>query len=98
MGGQASGSILARIDAAIAELHAVRDEVAALLPASEGDGFDEADDFAPEQMIEITTAVERFNRPADSLRYLCRKENCGRKIGGRWLASVPRLRRRLNGE
>lgn len=78
---------------------AIRAEVASLLPATEGNGLvDTGDDFAPEQMIEITTAVERFNRPADSLRYLCRKENCGRKIGGRWLASVPRLRRRLNGE
>jgi hypothetical protein len=55
------------------------------------------DDLAPEHLLEISTAVERFNRPADTIRYWCRREGCGVKVGGRWMASVRRIERRLNG-
>lgn len=55
------------------------------------------DDLAPEHLIEISTAVERFNRPADSLRWMCRKQGCGVKIAGRWMASARRLQLYLNG-
>jgi hypothetical protein len=54
--------------------------------------LEDVDDFAPEHLIEISTAVERFNRPADSLRWMCRKQACGVKVAGRWMASAPRLR------
>jgi hypothetical protein len=51
---------------AIRELEAIRAAVAAL-PAPV-----EVDDFAPECLLEISTAVERFNRPVDSIRWMCR--------------------------
>jgi len=89
-------ALLDRLDAAIRELQAIRAEVAA-----DAVGYmhitPNTDDLAPDNLIEISSAVQRFNRPADSLRYLCRKESCGVKVGGRWLASVPRMQRRLNG-
>jgi hypothetical protein len=52
--------------------------------------LDADSDFASEHLIEISTAVEHFNRPADSIRWMCRKQACGVKVGGRWMASSPR--------
>jgi hypothetical protein len=83
--------LLERIDRIMAELRAVRAEVAASLPApaAEGSGDD--------PLIEVCTAVERFGWPSDTLRKWCRENGVGVKRGGRWLVSVPRLQRRLNG-
>jgi hypothetical protein len=88
--------LLRRLDAALSELHEVRAELRAAVAGAEAD--DESDDFAPEYLVEISAAVERFNRPADTIRYWCRHEECGIKRGGRWLASARRIERRLNGE
>ena len=61
-----------------------------------GNGLDEAaDDFA-EPLLDTTSASERFNFPRDTIAKWCR-EGCGRKVGGRWMASAPRIARRLNG-
>jgi hypothetical protein len=69
--------LLDRLDAIIVELNAVRAEVAALVPPPAGNGLGVGDDFTSECMIEISTAVECFNRPADTLRYWFRHEACG---------------------
>jgi hypothetical protein len=86
-----AAAILARLDAIMRELAELRVELVASLPAPvvEGNGLD-ADDFAPEYLIEISTAVAQFNRLADSIRWMCRKQACGVKVGGRWMASSPR--------
>jgi hypothetical protein len=89
-------AILERIDRAIAELQAIKAEIAASIPTTEGNGLDVSNDFA--DVIEISTAVERFNRPADTLRYWCRREGCGVKVGGRWMASPARIKRKLGVE
>lgn len=91
--------LLARIDRAIAELQAIRAEVAAAEPPA-GVRFrsPDADDLADVNLIEISTAVERFNRPADSLRWMCRTQGCGVKRGGRWLVAPARIERWLNGK
>jgi hypothetical protein len=85
---------LATIDRIMGELAALRAELAE--QAADGKNCDE-DDFAVHNLLEISTACERFNRPPDSLRWMCRKHGCGKKVGGRWLASGPRLARWLNG-
>lgn len=88
--------LLKRVDQILAALLEVRSELAASVPEA-GNGVDEADDLAPDNLIEVSTAVARFNRPPDSLRWMCRTQGCGVKRGGRWLASVPRIERYLNG-
>jgi hypothetical protein len=90
----AAADILARLDTILRELLKLRAEVVATMPAEVDNG---ADDFADGSLIEISTAVNFFNRPADTVRYWCRQGD-GKKIGGRWMASVPRIQRRLNGE
>jgi hypothetical protein len=63
-------AILARLDAIMAELQALRAEVAGAEAADEKGTHivsTLADDFAPEHLLEISTAVGRFNRPADAL-------------------------------
>jgi hypothetical protein len=99
-----AGDLLARIDRAIAELVELRGELAGFdaLNPSAAKGMDTVhtladDDLSPEHLLEVSTAVSRFNRPPDSIRWMCRKQNCGVKRGGRWLASAPRLSRYLNG-
>jgi len=94
----AGPDLLERIDRAIAELQAIRDELVASMPAPADESGIYFDDLAPEHLIEISTAVERFNRPADSLRWICRNQGCGVKVAGRWMASEPRLARYLNGK
>ena len=97
--------MLERLDRAIAELQAIR---AALSGDFRSVNVDDAkgvntahtladDDLADGSLIEISQAVELFNRPADSLRWMCRTQGCGKKIGGRWMASPARIRRHLNG-
>lgn len=84
----------------MAELAALRMELAEQAKLNAGVEFEstgEADDFAADALIEIGTAVERYGRPADSLRWMCRHQGCGVKRGGRWLVSIPRLQHRLNG-
>jgi hypothetical protein len=105
------GALVARIDRCIAELEAIRAELLTgsvcrdvatnetFRAPAEGNGADEteADDFAPQHLLEVGQAVELFNRPPDSIRWMCRQRDCGRKIAGRWMASAPRLARYLNG-
>ena len=75
-------ALLDRLDRIMAELAELRAEVAASQSTAPVNGLDAGDDFTPEHMIEISTAVERFNRPADTLRYWCRHEGCGKLSGG----------------
>jgi hypothetical protein len=93
-------ALLAKLDDLVAELARFRAELVAAMPppAAESNGLDAESDFAPEHLIEISTAVGRFNRPADTLRYWCRREGCGVKVGGRWLASPARIKRKLGVE
>jgi hypothetical protein len=93
--------LLLRLDQVLAEVVQLRGELAAYLtsaPAADGVQvrLDAADDLLPEHLIEISTAVERFNRPVDTIRFWCRQDG-GVKRGGRWLVSVPRIVRYLNG-
>jgi len=57
----------------------------------------EADDLADGNLLDTTAAQERFGYPRDTIALWCR-QGCGVKRGGRWLASVPRLQRRINGK
>jgi hypothetical protein len=75
-----AAAILERIDRCIRELEAIKAEISASLPRTSGNGLDADSNFPDGSLIEISTAVERFNRPADTLRYWCRHEGCGRKI------------------
>jgi len=87
--------MLTRIDGLAAELAALRAELEAQLPPA-GNGLDgSADDFAPEHLLEVSTASERFGVPCDTLRLWARTAGCGRKAGGRWVLSALRLRRHL---
>ena len=60
-------ALLERIDQAIAELVAIRAEVAALLPAAEGNGLDDADDLAPEHLLDTHAAAARFGFARDTI-------------------------------
>ncbi len=86
-----AASILERIDRAIAELQAIRSELAASTPAVSGNGLDVSDDFADANLVEVSYASERWNWPCDTLRLWCRQGD-GKKVGGRWLISAPRIR------
>ena len=89
--------LLERIDRIAAELAELRAEVAGLfhgvpnLP-------DDADDLAADNLIDTHSAQERFGFPRNTLAKWCRTEDLGVLQGGRWLISIPRLRRRLNGK
>lgn len=93
-------ALVERLDAVVAEVAAIRAALAAIVPAAEVDGNNptcgiedtEAADFAPENLIDTTTAAARWNRPRDTLALWCRQGD-GVKRGGRWLASVPRIQR-----
>jgi hypothetical protein len=52
------------------------------------------DDFAACNLLDSSTAAERFGLPPDRVRRWCR-EGCGVRKGGRWLASVPKFKRKL---
>jgi hypothetical protein len=88
--------LLERIDRIMAELAELRAELAGA-EAAEVENFHFADDLATGNLIEVSTAVARFNRPPDSIRWMCRTQGCGKKVGGRWLVSPLRLARYLNG-
>jgi hypothetical protein len=90
-------ALLDRIDQAIRELHAIRAEVASLLPPGVGNGLDETDDLAPDSLLDTHAASARFGYSRDSIARWAR-EGAGIKQGGRWLVSIPRLQRRLNGK
>src|SRR5262249_39252495 len=94
-----------------AELARFRAEVAALTPApaAEGNGqeilgpnlvqgFTDADHLAADNLLDTTSAKERFGYPRKTIAKRCRTGSAGVSGGGRWLVSVPRLQRRLNGK
>lgn len=92
-------SLLRRVDAVLTE---VRLALRAELAGAEADEVrnsevEIADDPAADTLIEISTAMARFNRPADSLRWMCRTQGCGVKVGGRWMCSPAAIARYLNG-
>ncbi len=93
----AQAALLKRAAALSAELTAVLNELAGYgVDISTPAGFDDTDaDLTPENLVETHVAAERFNRPRDTITYLCRVEGCGIKKGGRWLASLPRIKRYL---
>ena len=96
-----AADILARLDAIMSELAELRAEVAALIPPAEGNGLDAAD-LAPEHLLDTHAAAARFGIPADCLRRWAREtrntpDEIGMRKGGRWLVSIPRLQRRING-
>ena len=92
---------LGRVDAALADLLRLRDDLAELLgtlasercdnPACE----DDPADFEARNLIDVPTAAERFCRPQDSIRYWCRERGMGIKIDGTWWVSAPRVERYL---
>ena len=60
-----AGTILARLDAIMAELAELRADVAAMVPAA--NGADNADDLSPENLIDTHTAEARFGFPLDTI-------------------------------
>jgi hypothetical protein len=67
-----AAAILERIDRCIRELEAIKAEILASLPRTSGNGLDADSNFPDGSLIEISTAVERFNRPAVSQFVLSR--------------------------
>jgi hypothetical protein len=99
-----AGDLLARIDRIMAELQAIRDALAGNNAPAASTAHREtasyappADDLADAALIDTTSAQERFGYPRNTLAKWCREDGLGVMRGGRWLVSVPRLRRRLNG-
>jgi hypothetical protein len=89
-----SADLLARLDRLLGELQALRDEIAAADPSDNCP--EDIDDLSDGNLIDTHSAAERFNYDRHTLARWCR-EGCGVKRGGRWLVSIPRLQRRLNG-
>ena len=89
--------LIERLDAIIAELAELRAQVAASTPPT-CNGLDASDDFAPEHLIDTHAAAERFSHPRDTVAKWCREDGCGIRRGARWLVSIPRLQRHLNGK
>jgi hypothetical protein len=89
-------ALLRRLDVALTELGAVRDELRGFLASSAavGNGLD---DLSDANLIDTTSAQERFNYDRHTLARWCRTEGLGVRRGGRWLVSIPRLQRYLNG-
>jgi hypothetical protein len=92
-----AAAILARLDAILREVAELRDEVAASIPVPAANGAGEGDDFADGSLLDTSSASARFNYPRDTIALWCRQGD-GKKVGGRWLVSIPRLQRRLNGK
>ena len=96
-------AVLAKLDAIEAMLAELRAELLAnaenvplfAAPRKSDEATEDADDFAECNLLEISRAVERFNRPPDCIRKWLRAGD-GIKSAGRWRASIPRLKRRLN--
>ncbi|TBD37725.1 MULTISPECIES: hypothetical protein [Rhizobium] len=82
------------LDEIIAALQRLRERVAdAAEPEPAPDVID--DDFAPGNLIELPVAAQRFEVSKDKLRRWCRNDGIGVLRGGRWMVSVPRLRRHI---
>src|SRR5262245_24000144 len=96
MGIAAPHDLLARIDAIMAELAELRAAVAAtagtIVPPNE-----DAADLADGNLLDVCAASSRFGYPPDTLRKWAREEGVGRKVGGRWVVSIEKLRARING-
>ena len=84
---------LERIDMIAEQLRQLRVEVQRL-DAQEPPA--DTDDLAEHNLLDTTSAAERFSLPQDTARRWCR-EGCGVQRGRRWLASIPRFQRRLGG-
>ncbi|MBB2698997.1 UNVERIFIED_ORG: hypothetical protein GGI66_003674 [Rhizobium esperanzae] len=54
-----------------------------------------ADDFAEANMVELPIVAHRFGIAKDKLRRWCRDYGIGVLQGGRWMVSIPRIRRHL---
>ena len=92
-------AILARLDAIMAELGALRTALVASLPGPAGNGADQADDFAPYRQIDVASAAQRFGLAQDRLRSWAREtqgteQAVAIRQGGRWVFSICRLQRR----
>jgi hypothetical protein len=102
-GSAAVRAVLARLSALVCELAGTLalldqavgpdDDTPAPEVIDDGDGIDD-DNFAP--LLDTTAAAERFGFPRDTIAKWCR-EGCGRRQGGRWLASVPLIQQRIKG-
>jgi len=93
---------VAELRAEVAALEHMNSDICTNLAASEGNCRSRVkvcapDDFAPEHLIDTTSAAARFGYSREHIARWAR-EGCGIKQGGRWLVSVPRLQRRLNGK
>ena len=88
--------LLERIDRCILDLQAIRAAVAGERLGAETEPV--VDDLAAGQLLDTTAAQERFGYPQDTICKWCRTEGLGVLQGGRWLVSVPRLQRRINGK
>jgi hypothetical protein len=92
-------ALLERIDRIIVELEALRGDVLRLsedAPQEPAADAGESDDFAPCHLLDTWAASSRFGHPQDTVRKWCRQGD-GKRVGGRWMVSVPRVQRRLNG-
>jgi hypothetical protein len=100
MNGLSDGAlarIAERLDRVIAELEGLRRDLRCLAEdAPPPADTDTPADLLDQHLVDTATVSERFGVPADMARRWCR-EGAGVKRGGRWLASVPRFRRRLDG-
>src|SRR5262245_679832 len=88
--------LLERIDRIMAELAALRAAVAGEKGICTVDTLAD-DDLAEANLLDTGSAAWRYGYPKDTLRKWCREEDLGVMRGGRWLVSIPRLRRRLSG-
>ena len=94
-----AAAILARLDAIMAELVELRAEVVAMMPVETLYNVqDIADDLADGSLLDTHSAAARFGYAQDTIRKWCRTEGLGVMRGGRWLVSIPRLQRRINGK
>jgi hypothetical protein len=100
-------ALLNQVHLVEAELQALRDEVAVRNRTGgphDNAGNDHAvseigqtaDDLSDANLIDTHAAQERFGYPRDTIAKWCRQGD-GVKVGGRWMASVPRLKARING-
>src|SRR5262245_35346516 len=91
--------LLERIDRILAELAELRAAVADAEAAERRNSYtpSEVDDLADGNLLDTTSAAARFNYDRHTLARWCREEAIGVRRGGRWLVSIPRLQRHLNG-
>ncbi len=75
---------LSIIDRIVADLIALKEALTELpspvIPAIEED-----------DLVDTSTAAERFDLPHDTVRWLCRAKAMGEKRGGRWMISLSAL-------